>query len=272
MAYNAFGPYYFKRKTGILSDIPSKRRVPALMKQPLIGISGSITKDEKQHFLLRCYMQRLTENAAIPLLLSPDMDDGQIDACAWQLDGLMLAGGNDIDPALYGHAAVAELGEVNPLRDRLEMRLIPAFLRENKPIFGICRGIQALNVALGGTLYQDLPSQYADTPATMERIVHSQPEPYESPAHTAHILPGSLLGRITGAEQLAVNSMHHQAVWLPAPGLTVCARAGDGVIEGVEIPDKPFVLAVQWHPERLADEASRRLFAAFARAAGEKTC
>lgn len=241
------------------------------MKQPLIGISGSITKDEKQHFLLRCYMQRLTENHAIPLLLSPDMDDEQIDGCAKRLDGLLLAGGNDIDPALYGHAAVAELGEINPLRDGLEMRLIPAFLRENKPILGICRGIQALNVALGGSLYQDLPSQYAETPASMERIGHSQPEPYENPAHTVDILPGTLLGSIIGEGRIPVNSMHHQAVWMPAPGLSVCARAADGVIEGVEMPGRPFVLAVQWHPERLADAASRRVFAAFIRAA-EKSC
>lgn len=242
------------------------------MKQPLIGISGSITKDDSQHFLLRCYMQRLTENGAIPLLLSPDMDDEQIDQCAKQLDGLMLAGGNDIDPALYGHAAVPELGEVNPLRDRLEMRIVPAFLRENKPVFGICRGIQALNVALGGSLYQDLPSQYRDTPEGMERITHSQPAPYDVPVHSADILPGTMLARITGAEKLMVNSMHHQAVWTAAPGLTVCARAADGVIEAVEMQGSPFVLAVQWHPERLTDDASRSLFAAFVRAAGEKTC
>ena len=179
------------------------------MNHPLIGISGSITKDEKQHFLLRCYMQRLTENGAIPLLLSSDMDDDQIGQCARQLDGLMLAGGNDIAPSLYGHEPIPQLGEVNPLRDQLEMKLIPAFLREKKPILGICRGIQALNVAMGGSLYQDLPAQYEAISVGASPLCHSQPEPYEHPCHQVSVTPGSLLGRIVGETTLSVNSMHH---------------------------------------------------------------
>lgn len=242
------------------------------MKHPLIGISGSITKDEKQSFLLRCYMQRLTEKGAIPLLLSPDMDESQIAQCAIQLDGLMLAGGNDIDPALYNESPLPQLGEVNPIRDRLEMLLIPAFLKENKPILGICRGIQSLNVALGGSLYQDLPSQYSDTPAGMKPILHSQPEPYEQGSHYVQIEKDTLLSKITGADRLFVNSMHHQAVHSAAPGLRISARAEDGVIEAVEMPSRPFVLAVQWHPERLPDDASTGLFSAFVASAREKSC
>lgn len=241
------------------------------MQYPLIGVSGSLSKDETQSFLLRCYMQRLTDAGAIPLLLSPDMTNEQIAHCAEQLDGLMLAGGNDADPALYHEEPHPALGEVSPLRDRLEVLLIPAFLRKEKPIFGICRGIQLLNAALGGSLYQDLPAQFpsgSDHP----RINHSQPAPYSVPAHSVQIDRASMLYRIIQADELPVNSMHHQAVKATAPGLVPCAVSPDGVIEAVELPDKPFVLGVQWHPERLRDDASQKLFAAFADAARVKCC
>ena len=238
------------------------------MYHPLIGISGSVDKEETQSFIMRSYFKRLTESGAIPLLLSPDMTPEQVEQCAQQLDGLLLAGGNDVDPALFHEEPIPQLGEVNPIRDRIELLLVPAFLRAEKPILGICRGIQTLNVALGGTLYQDLPSQYA--PCAPEN--HSQEPPYSNPTHSVNVISGTAFAGIAQADELQVNSMHHQAVKDVAPGLTVCATSPTGVTEAVEMPGKPFVIGVQWHPERLTDPASLRLFERFVSAAREKHC
>lgn len=238
------------------------------MYHPLIGISGSVDKEETQSFIMRSYFKRLTDSGAIPLLLSPDMTPEQVDQCAQQLDGLLLAGGNDVDPALFHEEPIPQLGEVNPIRDRIELLLVPAFLRAEKPILCICRGIQTLNVALGGTLYQDLPSQY--TAGALEN--HSQEPPYSTPTHSVKVAPGTAFALIAQADMLQVNSMHHQAVKDVGPGLTVCARSESGVIEAVEMPGKPFVIGVQWHPERLTDPASLRLFDRFVSVARENRC
>lgn len=241
------------------------------MYQPLIGVSGSVDKEATQSFILRCYMQSLIEAGALPLLLSPDMAEEQILQCADVLDGLLLAGGNDVDPGLYGEQLNPALGEVNPIRDRLEMHLIPAFLQKDKPVFGICRGIQILNVALGGTLYQDLPSQYS---AEKERSLenHSQQPPYSASVHTVRVMRESKLFSLVQADSLSVNSMHHQAIKDAAAQLVTCAVSSDGVIEAVEMPEKSFVIGVQWHPERLGDNSSKRLFRKFIEAAVEKHC
>lgn len=233
---------------------------------PLIGICGSVDKDESRQFILRDYMRVVAEAGGAPLLLSMDMTAAELAACAARLDGLLLAGGGDIAPALYGQAPIAQLGEVSALRDEAETAMLKAFLPTRKPLLGICRGIQMLNVALGGTLYQDLGVQYRQ-PNGLPPLNHQQAEPYSQPCHRVTLEPASLLSRLLGETTLTVNSMHHQAVWALAPGCAVVARGEDGVIEAVELAELPFGLAVQWHPERLRDEASRRLFAAFVGAA-----
>lgn len=238
------------------------------MNHPLIGVSGSMDREETRQFILWDYMQCLCDAGAVPLLLSPAMTSSELKACVDKLDGLMLAGGNDIDPDCFGQQPIPELGEVNPARDRLELALIQAFYEAGKPIFGICRGIQMMNVALGGTVYQDLGVQYpADTGNAP--MAHQQTSLPRYPSHRVDIAESSLLHRIVGASQLRVNSTHHQAVWKVAPSLAVCARATDGVVEAVEDASRPFVLGVQWHPERMTgtDEAARRLFEAFVQAA-----
>lgn len=238
------------------------------MKYPLLGVSGSMDRDETRQYILWDYMQCLCDAGAVPLLLSPAMATPELTAGVQRLDGLMLAGGNDVDPCYFGEQPIPELGEVNPLRDKLELSLIQAFYAAGKPIFGICRGAQMLNVALGGAVYQDLASQYPGSTGS-KPLAHQQTSLPRYPSHGVDILENSLLYHITGVCRLKVNSMHHQAISKVAPGLTVCARAADGVVEAVEDASRPFVLGVQWHPERMAstDAAARKLFEAFVKAA-----
>ena len=184
-------------------------------------------------------------------------------------DGLLLPGGGDMDPAFYGQERIPACGEPNLLRDAAEPKLLRAFLAADKPVLGICRGIQLANVALGGTLIQDLPSQHRREDG-QPSIDHRQTALGAYASHRVVVAEGSLLEQILGQQELWVNSFHHQAVEEVAGQANLSAWAADGVVEAIELPDAPFVLGVQWHPEKMTqagDEASRRLFAAFAEAA-----
>ena len=184
------------------------------------------------------------------------------------LDGVLLAGGNDVSPDLYGHEPINALGEVNPLRDDFEGRLVRMAAQMNMPVLGICRGIQSMNVALGGILWQDVPSQY-HRPDGEEGLAHSQTRADFYTSHRVKIEKGTLLERVIGEEEIWVNTFHHQAVREAAPGLAVGAHASDGLIESIEHPGLPFFLGVQWHPERYfdRDRTAMALFDAFADAA-----
>lgn len=186
------------------------------------------------------------------------------------LDGLLLPGGADIDPRLYGEREVHPSVRVTPERDRLELGLARAALARGLPVLGICRGIQTLNVAAGGDLWQDLPSQYPGA------LVHKEPDEDRDRRRLLHpvtLSPDSLTGRLLDCRELPVNSIHHQAVRRVAPGFRVVATAPDGVVEAIESTEAPFVLGVQWHPEELWEDhrTHARLFAAFCRAAGGGT-
>lgn len=235
---------------------------------PLIGISGSMNNDETQLFLFRNYMQSILSGGGVPVLLSPDLDGEALEVCLSRLDGLLLAGGNDVSPLLFGERPIHELGEVNPLRDVFETRLIRRAKELRMPVLGICRGVQIMNTALGGTLWQDLSSQFQSKDG-QRAMRHSQTCPGCYPSHHVTVLPETLLSTLIPAGQIQVNSFHHQAVAAPAPSLRISAVAEDGVIEAVECPSLPFFLGVQWHPERMtaSDEASRALFSALCRAA-----
>lgn len=184
-------------------------------------------------------------------------DPDKAAAQALECDGLLLPGGGDIEPALYGQARIPACGEPNALRDAAEPKLLRVFLAADKPIFGICRGIQVLNAFLGGTLYQDIKP--------LEHIPHND---HWAKVHTVTLRRGTLLSEIIGQDTLLVNSQHHQAADKPAPGLAISALSEDGFIEGLEKPDARFCLGVQWHPEWLsdADPRAQALFDAFVEA------
>jgi putative glutamine amidotransferase len=185
--------------------------------------------------------------------------------------GLLLTGGEDVEPSRYGQSPIPEVGEVNPERDEMEIAAVHEAVRRGMPILAICRGIQVLNVALGGTLYQDIPSQRGGD------VLHEQEAPVNARWHAGRVHPGSGLERIFGAVDLCINSFHHQAVRDVAPSLEATVWAEDGIVEGVEGREHPWMYGVQWHPERgeahgpTGDERDpdRRLFWAFVQACHE---
>lgn len=172
-------------------------------------------------------------------------------------DGLLLPGGGDMDPKFYGQERIPACGEPNLLRDAAEPLLLRAFLAADKPVLGICRGIQVMNAVLGGDLYQDIKP--------FEHLPHNG---HWAKVHTVTVRRGTLLSRILGQDTVLVNSQHHQAVDRIAPGFTLAALSEDGIVEAIEKPDAGFCLGVQWHPEWLsdADPAMQSLFDAFVNA------
>ena len=181
------------------------------------------------------------------------------------LDGLIVTGGDfDVDPALFGAAARHDSITTKDRRTAFELALTRAALARDLPLLGICGGQQLLNVALGGTLIQHIPDEVPGA------LAHEQPNPRSEPGHVIRLEPGSLLQRICGVEKMAVNSAHHQAVKAPGPGVLVSAQAPDGVIEGIEAPDRRFCLGVQWHPEYDIAPGDPAIFAALAAAAAER--
>jgi putative glutamine amidotransferase len=237
------------------------------MSAPLIGITTSVTVDKvpERAYVNGTYIRAVQAAGGIPLLLTPHFTP-EVQAALWQrLDGLILTGGGDIEPARFGEPRHPSVDDVSPARDELELGLTRRAVTDDVPLFAICRGIQVLNVALGGSLVQDLPSEWPNA------LVHSQKAPRHEPTHPVKVMgEGTRLGRVLGSLELEVNSMHHQAIKRLGDGLREVAWAPDGVIEGVEMAgDDRFVLGVQWHPEELVghDQAARNLFAAIVDAA-----
>lgn len=212
--------------------------------RPAIGL----TLDDEQarpgmHVLRDDYIRSVQQAGALPLILPPGPPD-DAPALLDRVDGLMLTGGVDIDPELFGQEPDPDIRRVDRERDDLEIALVREALDRDLPILAICRGIQVLNVAAGGTLLQHLPSQCPGG----ER--HDCPEPRTGRVHGVDLQPGTALHRILREDHVSVNSFHHQAVDRVGDGLVVSARCGDDdVVEGLERPDRRFVVAVQWHPE-----------------------
>lgn len=235
---------------------------------PVIGISGCIEHDESKQFIVRDYMAAILAAGAIPLLLSMDMQDDRMGLCLSHLNGVMLAGGTDVAPRLYGALPHNGLGQVDPLRDQFEIRLVNACHRLKMPVLGICRGAQVMNVAMGGTLFQDIASQYPDE-CQKKPMLHNQTSPGQYASHSVYVDKNSLLYSILKENTIEVNSFHHQAVKDVAVALRICGAAPDGVVEAIDDVSHPFFLGVQWHPEKMyrQDEPSYALFTAFTRAA-----
>ena len=241
---------------------------------PLIGLTCSSRREKDwdkttelaADFLFRNYAQAVLDAGGWPVMLPTLSSAGYIEMLARRLDGLVLTGGVDIDPLLYGQNPQPGLGTVDPDRDALELKLAREAAEQGLPTLGICRGAQVVNVALGGNLYQDIPSQL-DRDAN-----HQQTDPRHQHSHLVRVEPGTRLYQLVGRDEITVNSGHHQAVCDVAKGLTVSARALDGVIEALEMAGHPFFLAVQWHPEGTAhfDEPSAKLFGGLVTTAAER--
>ena len=232
------------------------------MSLPLIGVTTSLVSGQPRERLR--YFHAVERAGGAPVLLAPGLDD----ALRKRMDGLLLSGGGDVDPARYGEPRHPKTGDVSEARDELEIELVRRAVSSGLPVLAICRGVQVLNVALGGSLIQDIPSE------TGSRIIHSQPEPRDAATHRVGLIEEtSRLGGITGATELVVNSFHHQAIKRPGHGLRAVARAEDGIIECVEPTEgDAFLLGVQWHPEEMIelDAASRSLFSAFVAASAAR--
>ena len=241
------------------------------MVAPLIGITTSVTVDKtpERAYVNGTYIRAVQAAGGIPVLLTPHFTP-EVHAALWsRLDGLVLTGGGDIEPSRFGEARHVTVDDVSPARDALELGLTLRAVKDEVPLFAICRGIQVLNVALGGTLVQDIPSEWPNA------LTHSQKAPRDQPTHTVKVMGESTrLGRILDAGEVEVNSMHHQAIKRLGDGLREVAWAPDGIIEGVEMPgDERFVVGVQWHPEELVgrDQAARNLFDAIVDAARRRS-
>ncbi len=229
------------------------------MSQPLIGITTrqAQTPEGLQAFsLLRAYVEAVLEAGGMPLLIPAALPASQAAPILDRVDALILSGGGDIHPQFFPGMPHPLVDGLDIERDALELTLARRAVEKGKPLLGICRGCQVLNVALGGTLYTHLPDQLENSlehslPGTQRRTL----------AHTVRIRRDSRLGKILGEQVLQVNSLHHQGVAKLGEGLQASAWAEDGLIEGIELEDRPFVIGVQWHPEWLTDqEPMRRLF------------
>jgi putative glutamine amidotransferase len=212
--------------------------------RPAIGITiGYDGRRRDLHTLRQDYVRSVERGGGLPLVLVPG-GPGDVGDILDRIDGLVLSGGSDIDPSLYGEAPHPKLGRVIRERDDFELALCREALRRDRPILAICRGHQVLNVATGGTLIQDIPSEVSG------RIEHDARRERWEHSHEVRILQGTRLGAILKKAMVAVNSFHHQAVERVGEGLIVSAcSADDQVVEGIEMPDRRFVLGVQWHPE-----------------------
>jgi putative glutamine amidotransferase len=237
---------------------------------PRIGVtaalkeeSGSVAQEPSKRFVRTDldYVEGVSEAGGLPVVIPPSLTLRAAEDLLDGLDGLLLSGGPDLDPAYYGEEPIPELGTTIPGWDALEMGLLGLALERGMPIFGICRGMQMLNVALGGTLYQDVPSQLG-----AGVINHCQTTPKHQVAHRVEVLDHSYLAEVTGRQSVGVNSYHHQGIKGLADALTVTARSADGVIEALESRDfsDRWLVGVQWHPEGMRDNGTghRSLFEA----------
>jgi putative glutamine amidotransferase len=234
---------------------------------PLIGVTTSVVEGTETRparlQLNAAYLAALQAAGGTPLLLPPQLGCDQLESLLARLDGVLLTGGGDVDPALYGEPRNPATEFVSAARDAMERRAVEWAIEARRPLFAICRGTQVLNVALGGALYQHLPE------APGEGVRHHQGEERDAPTHPVEVIEGSRLASLAGSGELLVNSIHHQGVRLPGRGLRPVAWAPDGLIEAVESADpEHWLVGVQWHPEELtgSSEEARRLFAAFVEA------
>jgi putative glutamine amidotransferase len=245
------------------------------MASPIIGITSSYASPKEGKFgtvsVGESYLQAVLRAGGLPVIVPAGLarEDlpGEIPTLLARLDGLLLTGGGDIAPQRFNGRPHPRVYEIDQRRDNLEILLVQMAAESGMPFLGICRGIQVINVALGGSLFTDISDQLTDS------LRHDwYPDiPRDYLAHAISVAPGSRLAGILGGDAFEVNSLHHQGVERLAPGLQAVAYAPDHLIEGVELPGHPFGLGVQWHPEWLQEHApQRQLFQALVEASSQK--
>ena len=229
------------------------------MKKPIIGIVPLVDIERESYWMLPGYMKGIEQAGGIPVMLPLTADEENLQQLAEELDGFLYAGGQDISPNLYAQRRSRMCGQCCHERDEMETILFRMVYEQDKPLLGICRGIQCINVVMGGTLYQDLPSEHSSD------TEHHQIPPYDVPVHSVKIIGDSPLYKLLKKEALMVNSYHHQAILTLAPKVSAMAVSEDGLIEAVCVPKKRFIWGIQWHPELscLVDENSRKIFSEF---------
>lgn len=238
------------------------------MTHPLIGLTvnhlASTNPLAPNHGLSEAYIKAVSNAGGIPLLIPLGLPETDWPVLANRLDGILLTGGSDFDPAIFNGSPHPRVYDIDPERDALEIALVQRAAKQKLPFLGICRGIQAINVALGGTLYTDIADQL---PGALRHDCYPNiPRDYR--AHEVILEPSSKLAGILATDRPQVNSLHHQGLDRISQDLVVTGRAPDGLVESVELPGHPFAIGVQWHPEWLQDDpAMRNLFKAFMDAA-----
>lgn len=224
------------------------------LRRPVIGITakweytgGDPSRVEGNHLLPETYVRSVRTAGGTPILLPATFDAEVRSAYLRLCDGILLSGGGDVNPAFFGEEPSRHLGNVDPLRDAFEISLCQEALEQDVPLLAICRGVQVLNVAAGGTLIQDIPSTVPNA------IQHAQKAPVWHASHAIEVMPDTLLFRIWKVNRLYVNSFHHQAIGEVASEFSVSARTADGIVEAIESRRHRFVLGVQFHPEGAGD-------------------
>lgn len=235
------------------------------MRKAVIGLSPLYDREKDSYWMLPGYMKMVERCGALPLMLPLTTEESLLTAAFELCDGILLTGGQDVSPSLYGQLPSGLCGEVCEERDEMDRRLLISAIGTDKPVLGICRGLQLMNAALGGTLYQDLPTEYGTA------AEHCMKPPYDRGVHSARILDDTPLHDLLGVDEISVNSYHHQAVKDPASCLKPMAISEDGLIEAMYMPGKRFIWGVQWHPEFSYEKDHRcfRIAEAFVNACGE---
>ncbi|HSG44141.1 MAG TPA: gamma-glutamyl-gamma-aminobutyrate hydrolase family protein [Anaerolineales bacterium] len=236
--------------------------------KPLIGITTYQSKNANGHLtvvLMQSYVNAVVQAGGVPVLIPSMVHADGWNALYARLDGILFSGGGDISIEHFSGDAHPRIDGIDPERDSVELNMLNAAAKDGKPFLGICRGVQVVNVALGGTLYTHIPDQLPNAldhtyPANMRTVL----------VHEVKLEEGTRIAEVMGEPILKVNSLHHQGLKDIAPSLKVTGYAPDGLVEAVELPDHPFGIAVQWHPEWLTDQQpTRNLFKKFVELAGK---
>ncbi|WP_426350949.1 gamma-glutamyl-gamma-aminobutyrate hydrolase family protein [Alloiococcus sp. CFN-8] len=223
--------------------------------KPIIGVTPLFDDEKNSIWMLPEYLEAVKLAGGLPIILPLECENDDIDKLIGFCDGFLYTGGQDVDPLMYGEIPSEYCCPCNEKRDILEAKLFTEIYSKNKPILGICRGLQFINVMLGGSLYQDIPTELESD----VKLKHHQEKPYSSTSHWVSILEDTPLMDIFKSEGLYVNSIHHQGIKELAPKAMPMALSEDGLIEAFYVPSKKFVMGVQWHPEYLFKEDKKQL-------------